>query len=300
MSRPSQRVQAMGYGVLLAVSSSIFPGCASEEEGKDGQSIAPTAEVIDRASQALAIGDVKAMEGSYVNCRSRSGHWSLAAGGATNTSAYPELSVLKNDTGCTLSLERLLADQTYEASHAVTLGTDFAAEPVAFAPVVGGVRGSTKFFANAKISAEGFTAAFTLTFVYSDDPHLADVQGVSTDTLLHGTGSMVAVAAPDYTLSLAQLSVVQDGTTIDSTSGNVLLTSGSQAGETFVVVDGLLDSDVETIKAAYASGTAHAVAASFDGALLRLAGASLPTQRSVIIAHEVNGVASYQVVRISF
>lgn len=87
MSRPSQRVQAMGYGVLLAVSSSIFPGCASEEERKGDESIAPSAEVINRASQALAIGEVEAMEGSYINCRSRSGHWSLAAGGATNKSA---------------------------------------------------------------------------------------------------------------------------------------------------------------------------------------------------------------------
>jgi hypothetical protein len=291
-------VQAIGYGVLLAVSSSIFPGCADAEDRDD--SIAPTAEVINRASQALSIGEVQAVEGSYVGCRSRSGHWSLAVGGATSKSIYPELSVLRNDKGCTLSLERLLADQTYEAGTAVPLGTDFAAEPAASAPVVDSTRGSTAFFANAKISAEGFAGAFALTFVYSDDPNLADVKGVPTDSLVHGDGSITAVAVPDYTLVLDGLSVVQDGTKIDSTSGEVVLMSGKQAGETFVVVEGLLDSNVETIKAAYANGTVNKLSDAIDGALLGLAGASLPVERSVIIAHTQDGVASYQVVRISF
>jgi hypothetical protein len=240
------------------------------------------------------------LEFPFSSSFSRSGHWSLAAGGGPNKSAYPELSVLKNDKGCTRSLERLLADQTYEADQPVTLGADFSAEPAAFAPVVDGKRGSTKFYANAKISGEGFTAAFALTFVYSDDPNLADVKGVTTDAFVHGTGSLTAVAAPDYTLVLDELSVVQDGTKIDSTSGKVVLKSGKHTGETFVVVYGLLDSNVETIKAAYMKGKIHDLADAFDGALLGLAGASLPAQRSVIIAHQQDGVASYQVVRISF
>jgi ice-binding like protein/Big-like domain-containing protein len=122
--------------------------------------------VIDHTTGALTSAQQGSANGTYGGaCRNRTGAWSLAidSGAALD---FDELSVLRNDVDCVLSLTSLnTTDGTIAPTAPIVLATDYGVAPSAFGSPV-------QFYADAKLSDVTFADDFVLTLLYSDDPSL--------------------------------------------------------------------------------------------------------------------------------
>jgi len=274
--------------------------CASDSEAS---TVGPASvEILDRTRNGLAAGALVAANGTYTGCVSRSGAWSVRISGAGALDNDP-LSVVKNDTGCVLTLTELVADQTF-ASSGIALAASYPGTAKSFA--VGGV---TAFTANAKLDSVSFANDFVLSVSYSDDLRSASDQqltgtyatvSVSTQTLL--------VPAPDYTMSLVtgSFTVQMDaGKIVTGVSGTATLTAGTQTGEAYAVDLGALSAvpTYATVAAAYlVAGEQTLSGTTVPASAFGLVGANLTSNvtRTLIVSHTSAGVKGYQLFKITF
>jgi hypothetical protein len=259
-------------------------------------------EVVDHSMYALTSGSLQWIDGTYATCF---GHtdgdaWSLRIAGAVSMT-NAALGVTKNDPTCHLTVTALMADTIYESNPTITMSTSYQATASSLASRVAGVLQPVGFYANAKLSATDFASNFTVTILYSDDPRNATASTGATYQQFTGSASTTQVPAPDYTSGFGSLAVQADALDkVSTATGNVSLVAGSQSGEEYVVVAGSVGATFGAVDAAYAAGTAVAIATSIPAASFLTAGDQLPSTRTVIISHTVSGVVAYEAIQITF
>lgn len=262
-----------------------------------GGDVSGEVEVIDKRSETLLSGDLEAVNGTYgAGCTNRSGPWSIEIeGGATLDN--PELSVVLKNTACVLTVTSLqTTGGTLTAAPSIAMGASYKVAASAF---------EDEFYGNAKMDSVSFADNFVVTILYSDDPNAAtDDNNSATFEVVTSSTMGDSVTVPNYTIEPDDLDVVVDaGQIVQSTTGSVTLTPGSQVGQTFVVVDASgLDTYAE-LDAAYIAGVdAPIMGNAIPAAAFTLVTEDLDTLpiRTLIIANTENGVASYQAFAITF
>jgi hypothetical protein len=140
----------------MLVGAIVLGGCRGFGEDRDS--------VTDRSAGALTVASLLSANGSYgPACTNHSGSWSVAIASGAGL-AHPVLSVVENDEACELTLDSLVADDTYVAVPALALGAAYQASPAAFS-----AGGPIAFYASAKLSPT-FASDFTLSILLSSDP----------------------------------------------------------------------------------------------------------------------------------
>ncbi|MDP9034557.1 MAG: hypothetical protein M3O50_07095 [Myxococcota bacterium] len=284
---------------ILALASG--GGCATSPVD---ETISARTEIIDRSAQALTASTLLWANGTYTGCTSaaHTGNWSARISGVAPMD-YTALTVVKNDTGCVLTLTQLVGASPYKGT-AIALGSSYAVSGSAFSTFLAdGAVNPILFYTNAKLSSVLYAADFTLTILVSDN--LADSSSPTSATYATVTSSgngASAVPAPNYTAAFGSLSITTDvNQAVQTATGTVALNAGSQAGETYVVdANQSLGSTFAAIDTAYGAGTPVAVAATIPVASFTLGSATLPTVRNLIVLHTANNVKAYQIVRITF
>src|SRR3954462_15567530 len=112
---------------LCFLGTAALSGCSA------GGSVDAKVALYDRASQALSIGTVNVLSGTYgTNCDERSGDWNVGLSGYMGTIANP-LSVVLDDDDCILTVTSLLVNSTtYEADPSIDLGLSYQQDASAF------------------------------------------------------------------------------------------------------------------------------------------------------------------------
>lgn len=291
-----------GIGFMLVGAAG---GCSSGDDTQE--SVTPSVEVTGRGASALGASAVKSINGTYVGCFQRSGAWSVAVSGDPLTN--PALTVVKNDTSCTLKVTEVVADQTYAAASAMTLTTSYAASATAFAPSSGG---STAFMGNAKLSAVDFSSDFTLSLLYSDDLSSSNAPDVTGNyATVQASSSTTTVTAPNYTISLTSGTPftfqLDASKVVQSVGGNATLTDGTITGSAYVIDMGTLLPSLTYagVALAYAAGTERTITGAnpvIPAANFGLVGQNLSSTvvRTVIVSRTVSGVKAYELFKISF
>lgn len=297
-TRPMKNLASIAVCLFSTLLATAPAGCTTGGAAW----VTPEVEVIDKTSQAIMLQTPKWVNGTYgAECMGRSGAWSARISGS-GSMTNPSLSVIMNDSACVLSITSLvlLDDYTYDAAAPLALAGDFAETGTSFAraslPVA--------FQANAKISEPSFGDYFRITISLSDPPRLTTGSTAPTYATV-GVWSPIAsnVTAPDYGVDLGDLMIQKDAQNeIVDVSGALYLSAGARTGEHWVVsTDPSLGTTFGDVDAAYQAGTPQPLEDDYITAgALSLGGASLPTTRSVIIAHIEDGVAAYQVIQLSF
>ena len=297
-------VRSRTLSILLASVAPAVVGCGPPSD----LSVSGRGELVDRTSQALSVGALLFANGTYGTCVDRAGSWSLPLDSFAGTPTNPLLSVVKDDTGCVLTLTSLTTgvEETpldwveNAATPSIEMTDTFQVAASSFA--------SDAFYANARMSAVSYAADFTVAVLFSDDPDLA-VTGTDTAGFIasSATATSQQVAAPDYSIAMTNIDVQTDAANIvEVATGTAQLTEGSAPGEGFMVLTSDPGTTHASIDAAYEAGTETLLsslttlqipAASFD-----LVGADLTANavRYVVISHTENGVRSYQVITVTF
>lgn len=285
----------------LALSVAGTVGCSLSEPP---ESLVARGEAIDRTTQALALGSLRALEGVYgAGCVDRTGAWSLALEGDPKLEA-PPLSIVKGDTACELTVTTVVADERLKADKSFVLGTSYAESPTR----VGS--GERAFFVNAKISTSKASDSLVVTVLYSDDPAaVSSAYGASYATVA-ASGSLEKVAAPDYKVDLeGGLKILVDArTVVDSAVGSAVLVAGEVAGSSFVVDGGKLPASptLDMVDEVYRAGAPTAIEGTGDvkvpASAFALGGASLATSptRTIVIRGGTSELPTYQLVRVTF
>jgi hypothetical protein len=273
--------------------------------GCDGPATRARAEVVQRGSAAIREAVMFSLNGTYgPGCTRRSGNWSLKID-TSATLAYQELTVLKNDTTCTLAITQLVGDVLYDAVPPIPLGATYNPSASAFVPDGAGGPPPVSFYGNAKISPADFSASFTLTFVYSQDPNLVTEDNQASYDEVSAAYEGNAVSAPDYEDDVNIDVKIDIHNVATKVTGSLDLTKGTQTGERFAIDYGTLPASpsfaaVDLVFNASAKYPILTENFSIDASAFLLLGATLPVQRSVIIEHRENDVPSYQVITIRF
>jgi hypothetical protein len=298
MSRHIRYTAAITALIPISALAVTGGGCSAPVD----ETVSPSTELIDRSSQALTASTLQWANGTYTTCTTRSGNWSARISGVAAMD-YPALTVVKNDTNCQLTLTQLVGASPY-AGTAIALGASYAGTGSAFSTFLAdGAVNPVLFYTNAKITPTGYATDFALSILVSDN--LADSSGPTSATYATVTSSgntAAAVPAPNYTVGFGSLAITTDvNQAVQTATGTVALTAGSQAGETYVVdTNQSLGATFAAIDTAYGLGTPVAVATTIAVASFTLGAATLPTIRNVIVLHTANSVKSYQVIRITF
>lgn len=294
----------MGGGKLAKVLwalplAAVVAGCASSDAEEQETRI-----VYGTAREALTDGSIKALNGTYAGCAERTGAWSVRVSG-NDALDHDALSVIRDDTSCVLAVTEVVADRAYVASPALPLTTSYQGTASSFSPAGGG---PITFYANVKLSSATFASNFQITVAHSDDPSVTTTSdlGASYATVESSVVTTI-VLAPDYTISLAALTV-QTNVTKDvvAASGVAALTDVSRTGFNYVVNTTLSASPtLLEVTAAYAGGSQHIISGpnpTIPASEFTLVGKSLasPITRTVIISRTVGGVLAYQLFRITF
>jgi hypothetical protein len=290
---------------LCVVAATIVGGAGCSEDASADVS----GEVTARVSSGLTAGSIKSINGTYTNCVTKTGSWSVLVTGS-DPLTNPVLGVVMNDLNCQLAITSIVADQVYTASPALALSATYAGAASTFTAGGGG-----SFTANAKLSSATFASNFDITLVHSDDPTTAD-GGTATGT--YATVSVTTVnaliPAPDYTLSLTSgtpLTIQMDASkNVVSVSGSATLAFGAYQGTQYIIDRGTLNvgivlADITTAWATEAlAGRVYSVTAnqntSIPAANFALTSLSSNVTRTVIVARTVGAVTAYQVFRVTF
>jgi hypothetical protein len=284
------------FGLVSAVAVAAAPGGCSHSDA-----VTPKAELIDNASQALSIGSLESIDGTYTNCIERTGSWSLATQvGATLTNAA--LSVVQSDPTCALSVTAIhTASTLYETNTPIPLTSAYQTTASSFSTT-----GSSPwlFYANAKMSPANFSADFTVTVLYSDNPNEA-APTQNNPSFASWTSSAVGtgVPSPDYTLADDIIVTADLSSNVSSATGSIDLTFVTQAGEDYVVDLGTLPATptYDDITTAFSGGTAlSGTPPSVAASVFALTGNTLPLVRTLIVRHTVSGVSAYETFKITF
>lgn len=281
--------------------------------GSEGGDASANVELIDATRGALSVARVRWVDGTYgPGCKSRSGAWSVSLDPTVTTMNNPPLSVVRNDTTCTLLLTAFVGDETYRATLPVLLTTAFT--PTA-APFLGSVTsgGKTAFYGNARLGTSTFEGPFTLTLLVSGDAAESAVSASGTYATSRAAATVTTVTSPDYAVDISTLAFEYDAyPLVTAVSGNLTLTAGNFTGEGYVVVDTMPASPTfADYDAAYTAGKAQSLglglglpgpAATLAGTSLLPVGSALTSDvvRTVLVKRTVDGVPSYQVVTVTF
>jgi hypothetical protein len=275
------------------------------------QTVRPTISLVDRTTKALSLGSFLEVNGDYgTGCTNRSGSWSVGLGAFANTT-NPPLTVVKNDTACTLSASSVrigsaMTNTVYSPASSFPLGTLFASNGSAFAAMMGD---PVAFYGNLRVTPDlSFNTDFVIDMVYSEDPSLVSASKLANYAVQSATASAGAVSPPDYTLDLTGLSLQVDANKIvQSASGNATLGDMATLGQSYVASTNDLGAtpSYAAVDAEFQSGTALAIMGNnpmLAASLFSLAGANLTggLPRTLIVANDVAGTRSYEVFRISF
>lgn len=279
----------------LAVILSLAAAASCAGEGDDGAAYADVV-LVDSRQVALQGSDVQSINGSYTGCSNRTGDWSLPVTG-NPTLDNPLLTVIQNDTGCTLALTDIITgtDGKLTAGTPITLAATYGTAQPFGSPI--------KYYANAILSSVSFASNFTLTLLFSDDPRIGTGSTTATYSSVSATAATQGVTAPNYTLDLTGVTVTADVSKISvSVSGNVALTGTITMGDTYVIVNTTVGNTYAAINTAYLAGSSAAVAATIPASSFLATSVNLttPVVRSLIIARTQNGVRAYQKFAITF
>ena len=271
-------------------------GCASDD------SVQGNIVATNNTTQSLTSGDLDSVNGTYgAGCRNRSsGNWSVAIAGGAELDNAPLTVVLKN-TACVLTVTELHTEAgVVLANPAIELSTSYQADPSAFGDPL------TVFYANARLTSVSFAGDFVIEMIYSDDPSLATGNNTAQFEVVESTATAESIPAPDYALDVATLGVLTDiDDVVVSVSGTAGLSEGSgtgQTGETYVVVNATGLTTYAAIDAAYTGATGAAIDTTVPADDFALVGDDLTVSkvRTLIIAHTVDGVRSYQRFQVTF
>lgn len=290
-----------------------FLGTAALSGCSKGSGVDAKIALYDRSSQALSIGTVNALGGTYgAACDERSGDWNVGLPGYMGTVTNP-LSVVLDDTNCVLTVTSLLVNSTtYEADPAIDLGLSYQQDASAFKnPLDTGHETDVVFYGNSKISSMDFGANFTISMLYSDKPDSAS--GSAGSTFQAETASISAdnVDPPDFTtFNTSSLGIevnVSKIVTSVAAMGKVAMSGATVLGDHYAVVTDLDLSGTptyNTVDAAFLARTQTSFSAQpvdVPVSALSLIGEDLTTsiKRFIIISHLQNGARSYQVVTLT-
>jgi hypothetical protein len=266
-------------------------------------------DLVDRQSTAITVTTVMALEGSYgVGCNSRTGAWAIALNGYVLTAAETPLTVIQDDSGCTLSVTGVKvgsssSSQLFAPAASIPLTVSYAATGVAF--LLNGA-GATQFYANFLVTPDlAFAGNFVVQMVYSDSVSETDLNSNASFAVETATATAKLVPAPNDTLSLAGLAVAVDAHNIvKSATGSIALTQGSLPAASYVIDTTLVASPTyASVDAVFRGQTRVALTGQTIPAVsLNLVGLDLSTPQkvNVIVANIANGVNSYQIFEISF
>ena len=293
---PSAALCAALCGIAMSACVAEAPG-TNEVQGQ--------AEIIDRSHQGLTASTVKWVNGTYgVGCIGKaSGSWSARIAG-TATMDNAALSVVTNNTACTLTVTTLVADQAYPAAPSIALGSAYANTASSMS-----VGGYLRLYGNAKISDPAFASNFVVSFLYSDDPNAVTTGVTSGHSMVSSTSTATSVTSPSYTVDYATdyFTVLTDAANIvTSTSGKLDLIDGATTGTGYVINAGTLASSptFAQIDAAYTAGTPVAITGAnpqINASAFSLSGVDLtsPVVRTIIVETVTSGVAAYQTIKIT-
>jgi hypothetical protein len=274
------------FSALVAstgVATVASTGCANSSD--DG-AVHGRMNVINSARSALSDSDVASMSltGTYGGgCTARTGNWTSA-----------DLSVVKNNAACVLTITGLALAETY------------ATNPLAYK--LNG-SGNTKFLGNAVINDAAFSDEFEITVRVSDDSSWSDAGAKAADYATHSaTLTAENVDAPSYTADFSTLTIQKDVDNVvpaDGVTGFVTL-SGTTA-QLYKIHEGSLDyTSFSAVDTAFGAGSTltglsnHLPASDFDA----LDGQDLDTPRvwTIILRNteSVSGVYSYQLIEVTF
>jgi hypothetical protein len=282
----------MGKAKIGIVSLLAVVGC------DDARSPArPGALLTDETTQnIISAADIQSMNGTYAGCEDRTGSWSMVVAG-TPVLDYDELSVINGDVDCQLAITE------------VRTGTDLltASAPLLLTTTYGPARSfgnPIEFYATAAVGSVSFTADFTISLLFSEQPRNADETLIARFATVTGSSaSATGVPAPNYTLDTSGAIVTTDiaGVTV-AVLNNVALTAGSNLGDFYVIVSSAVGDSYAAINTAYLAGTPAAVTASIPASAFLAPGVSLASGavRTLIIAKITDGIASYQKFNITF
>jgi hypothetical protein len=298
-------VGVCSIGLLSASVAST--GCAVG--GGDDSVVSPRVEVIDRVQSALSMSRterIQAVNGVYGDmCRDRWGqHWSVAVNGSTYLK-YPALSVVKNDSECTLTLtEVVLDDDSYVAAPSLNMTTSYASSPSTFRH---GDHTWNVFYANANIDTVSFATDFTIRLLVSEDPHMGWSPAPATYTAQSSTVEASGVPAPDYFIDATSLAIQVDANwVVTAVSGHTQIHEHETAAQAYAIYDGMVFWwEVEDIEAAWDSARIKGDVAELpllrlDAEQFDLLGQHLPVHRTVMFRNSQEGVSSYQVHTLEF
>lgn len=275
------------------------------------QTVRPTVSLVDRTTKALSLGTFLEVNGDYgAGCTNRSGSWSVGLG-AFNNPTNPPLTVVKNDTSCTLSassvrIGAVTSNSLYSPASSIQLGTLFASNGSAFAAAMGD---PVAFYGNLRVTPDlSFNTDFVIDMVYSEDPSLVSASKLANYAVQSASASAGAVSPPDYSLDLTGLSLQVDANKIvQSASGSATLNDVSVSGQSYVASTNDLGAtpSYAAVDAEFQAGMASAITGNnpmLAASLFSLGGANLSSGllRTLIVASDVAGTRSYEVFRITF
>lgn len=268
-------------------------------------------DLVDRTNQALSVGSLLEINGTFgAGCTQRSGDWSVGLGDFSSLTHSP-LSVLLNDAACTLSLTSIragsqIADALYfpPAPIPLSAGYQLSGSPFRKMPM-----DAPAFFANTRILPDmSFAQDFVLQSVYSQDPSATSLSRNADFAVVYGGAMAVGVPQPDYGATATNMSFQVDALKIvHSVAGQVDLTAQLVGGQSYVIDLGTLGEQpaYAQVDAVYSLGSPVALSGinpSIPATAFGLVGQPLltPVQRNIVIANEVSGVRSYQIISITF
>ena len=277
-----------------------------------GANVQPKAQATANSQAAIDMGAVQEVIGTYGDgCEGRQGAWSLAVD-ATTPLANAALSVAQDNSECQLSVTgiRIGADAAtsvlYVPKLPVVLHGGYSDQPVGFGL---SVDAAAALYVNLSILPDiSFHSDFTLQLVYAEDAATCNQSVPAAPPVsVSGGVSVAGVVTPDYTALLTNLKVNTSLLgLVTSVTGSIELDASQQTGESYCILpyDLGLAPAFEVVDAAFRALTATSMPAdrhcSVPWTDLKLLGVSLlqPVYRTLVIAHEVNGIRAYQTLTI--
>jgi hypothetical protein len=291
----------VALALALAAGLPTAAGCGSSD-------LTPNVVLVDHTIAPLSLGALNAINGTYgAGCIGRTGSWSSAIGAYSGGLENAQLSVVKANSACVLTLTSVLIGSTkYDPASTVNLSGSYSNTAVAYT-----AEGETAiaFYGNLKLSDATYSSSFSISLLFSDDPTAASAGSPQADYKYNSIGSTQSNVVPtDYTVDGSSVGVLTDADkVISDVSGSIDLTDGTVTGQNYVISSASLGSSpsFDTIDTAYLAGTPVTISGSnpsIAASALGLVGTSLATvsaKREVIVAHIVSNTRAYQVITLT-
>jgi hypothetical protein len=287
--------------LALAATAQLGVGCG-------GGDLDPQVLLIDHTTAPLSLGSLNALNGTYgSSCIGRSGSWSVAIGTFTGGLENPQLSVVKGNNTCVLTLTSvLIGSNKYVPTSSVALTDSYSGTAVAFKQEM---MSAVAFYGNLKLSDATYSSSFAISLMFSDDSGLASAGSAQATYKYNSlTASQSSVVPTDYAVDGSSVGVQTDANqTISDVVGNIALTDGTVLGQEYVITSLPLGAtpSFDDIDAAFSAGTPIMISGSnpsVSASDLNLVGASLAggsITREVIVAHIVQGIRAYQLITLT-